>query len=187
MRKKARKFIYILVFVGFISLAFWLSEEASQNEIVQNIISRYGYLGVLVASFISGLNLIVPIPAITFLPALVAAGLNHWLTIIVITIGMTMGEMVGYVIGHTGRHLASPPTIVGAMNQLEHIKNKYHINPIMVLLIYASVVPFPNETLVIPLSFLGYRFKQILPAVLAGNLIFNSLSALGLINLFRLF
>ncbi|MDP2630592.1 MAG: hypothetical protein Q8P56_04245 [Candidatus Uhrbacteria bacterium] len=187
MPKKVKKILYAVAFIGFISIAFWLSEETSKNELIQNIISRYGYLGALVASIISGLNLIVPIPAITFLPALVEAGLNFWLTIAVISLGMTIGDMVGYAIGHTGRHLVSPPTIVKAMNQLEHIKNKYRVNPVAALFIYASVVPFPNEAIVIPLGFLGYRFKQLAPAALAGNLVFNCLSAFGLINLFRLF
>ncbi|MDP3954457.1 MAG: VTT domain-containing protein [bacterium] len=187
LNTKIKRVVYAVSFVAIVALAFWLSELVGKNNLVQNIVSSFGYIGVFGASIISGFNLVVPVPAIAFLPALLEAGLNFWITIIIITLGMTLGDSIGYVIGRTGRKAISPITMVNFMNRLEHIENKYHIKPTAFLFIYASLVPLPNEIMVIPLGFLGYKFKQLFMAVFAGNLIFNGLSAFGLINLFRLF
>ena len=45
------------------------------------------------------------------------------------------------------------------------------------LALYASFVPLPNELLVLPLSFFGYRLWKVFLVVLFGNFVFNTLAA----------
>lgn len=52
------------------------------------------------------------------------------------------------------------------------------------LFLYAALVPFPNEILIIPLAFTGYRVLYILPPLLVGNGIFNLLAGFGIVSLF---
>ena len=45
-------------------------------------------------------------------------------------------------------------------------------------------MPLPNEILVIPMAFMRYSMAAVMTAVLFGNVIFNTLMALGVSLIF---
>lgn len=57
--------------------ALWLGSVASENITVQQLIISGGYIGVFLFSFINGFNVVVPIIAASFIPALSEAGFMH--------------------------------------------------------------------------------------------------------------
>ena len=79
------------------------------------------------------------------------------------------------------------PRVRGMMARLERLRDQHHVLPFVVMFLYAALAPIPNEVLVIPLAFLRYPLLWIFTAVLAGNLIFNSLVAFGVIRIFEVF
>lgn len=179
---KKRHIFEILFVVLVIALAVWLGPMVDTNEFFQKAAMKYGYLGTFIISIISGFNLIIPIPAIAFLPILVAAGLNKWILILIISIGMTTADSASYFIGKVGRKFTDEK-ILARIEKLNKLYEKHHWLPLTILLGWASFAPLPNEILIIPLSFLGFRLKFILPIVFFGNLVFNSAAALGLVTI----
>ncbi|MAZ41101.1 hypothetical protein CL654_03210 [bacterium] len=179
------KVIALLVLVG---AAVFLAFEVPNNDELRALILQFGYPGILIASIISGFNVIVPIPVIAFAPALVASGLNFWAVIVTMSVGLTLGDLFGYLIGNVGRDLThGKEQNFKLVRALENLKEHHHFAPYFVMFLYAAFVPLPNEVLVIPLAFLGYKLKYLFPAFFLGNLIFNLLFGYAGVTVFSFF
>lgn len=178
------KIVFIIIFILF---AIFISVEARENEFIRRSINDYGYLGIFIISLISGFNLVVPIPAITFLPAFVESGLNEYWIILLITAGMATADSIAFFIGKTGKQIALSGAQKGLLNKLEGIRQRSHGIPIVLLFLFAAFAPLPNEVILIPIAILGYRFITILPVIFLGNFIFNILVGAGILNLSRIF
>ncbi|MCH7759017.1 hypothetical protein IID20_01535 [Patescibacteria group bacterium] len=172
-------FILILIIVLFLFI-----NTLASSTVVEELVATYGYVGIFLMSILSGFNFLIPIPVISLLPILLTFGLDILTTIILITIGMTLGDILGYFIGKTGRLIVTPQ-YQRVFSRLEKIRERYNLAPLFVLFIFVSLVPLPNEILVIPLGFLGYRLLYIFPVVLLGNGIFNTIAAFGFLNFFE--
>lgn len=168
--------------IAVVVAALWLSVAASTNVLIQQLVRDFGYLGVFVASVISGFNLIAPVPIISFVPAFTEAGFLLAPTVLLISSGLTVGDTLGFLIGRLGRDIESEK-IAKRVARLEELRAKGRWLPLVALFFYAAFVPMPNEVIVIPLALAGYRFLQIIPITLAGNLLFNFLFAYGLLEL----
>ena len=174
----------VLVVIGIVIAAFFLSQEKLENEMIQDLVSTYGYVGIFVVSVISGFNLVFPIPVATFLPTFLASGLEFWYVILTISLGMAMGDTIGYFIGRAGKHMFDVH-MRSIMRRLERLRENSPRLPLLFLALYATIAPFPNELVVVPLAFLGYKLRYILPILVTGNFIFNTLVAKGIIHIFN--
>ncbi len=179
MKKKAKQIltaiIGALVFIGVVVLS---SRLAYQAEVLA-VVDSFGYFGIFLVSFISGFNVVVPIPVIGFWQLFVEAGLAVWGVIAVITFGMTLGDMVGFMIGKTGRSIESK-AVHAHVARIDTVTRKYRVGPMVLLFLYACFAPAPNELIVMPLAFMGYRLKIMFPILLLGNAVFNTLVVLGI-------
>lgn len=178
--------IRALVLIFAVALIFYFSQFAKESEFVRNFVQSYGYFGVFVISIISGFNLAVPIPAVAFLPLFIEFGMDFWTTIILIAIGVTLADSLAYFVGRVGKEIVVHSFEEKILIKLGNIRERYPRAPMFILFFFASLVPFPNEVLVVPLGFLGYRPLKVIPVVFVGNLAFNALYAAGLINIFQL-
>ena len=176
----------LVVFLIFIFVIFQFTNYVITNDYVQGVVARFGNVGIFMISVLSGFNIIVPVPVIAFMPIFISAGFGLLTTIFIITAGMTIGDSLGYAIGRLGRRVVLYDS--GRKKQfyekLKHYQEKSPHIPMIILFFYAAFVPLPNELIIIPLGFLGYRFINILPILFAGNIIFNTLIALGIIKIF---
>lgn len=182
IKKYWRQETGLVFFVAIMGAAFWLAAQAEKSAIISDSIARYGHVGIFLASILSGFNLVVPIPIISFLPSFLASGLSFWPTVIIITTGMVVGDAIGYLLGRAGRLFLTKP-MLRSLARLEKLSEEYFWAPIIILFLFASLVPLPNELLVLPLAVLGYRFYYILPALFFGNLLFNIYSGYGILKL----
>jgi membrane protein YqaA with SNARE-associated domain len=186
--KKLFKLGFQLIFlVAVFIVAFELRDLAHQSEALRTLVVSYGYFGIFLVSAISGINIFIPIPAIAFLPLFLASGLEFWLTIVVISIGMTLGDSVSYIIGKAGRYVFDSSKKSKLTSRLKKLHSqwlkKHRSIPLLVLLFFAAFIPLPNEIIIIPLAFLGYKFTRLLPWLMIGNLAFNTLSGLGVLEI----
>lgn len=181
-----RKFLVSGLFIVFlIGFAFYLAQLVPENEALKAFILNYGYFGIFVVALISGFNLAVPIPAIAFLPVFLEAGLSYWLSIIVLTLGVTFADSLAFLIAKTGKNL------VGSLGQglfktLEKVRSRHPLLPLVLFALFVCFIPLPNEILVIPVVFLGYRYAELLPIILLGNLVYNLLYSKGLLGIYSL-
>jgi len=177
----------VVASVALIVLILFLSVRAVEHDAIRMIILEFKLLGVLFISLLSGFNVVIPIPAVAFLPLFIESGLFFWPTVATMTLGMTAGDSIGYLFGSTGRMLTQK-----RMQQiqsgrvyrfLESFRTRHRMWPYILLAVYVSFVPAPNELLVIPMAFIGYRLVYMMLIVFIGNFVFNTLAAFGLISL----
>lgn len=186
-RKKILKLIFQGVsLVMVIGIAFYFADLARGNESVQKIIGGYGYIGIFVVSLFSGFNFVVPIPAISFLPLFLESGLSFSITIAVISLGMTTSDSVAYLLGNLGKKMISGSFAEKIESKIKIIHEKYNWAPLVVLFVFATVAPLPNEVLLVPFAFLNYRLLHILPILFAGNVFFNLLYSKGILSIFNI-
>lgn len=177
--------IKILILLGIILLAFWLGKTAQESEFLKHLVSRFGYLGLFLASVGSGFNVVVPLPVVSFLPLFLEAGLNFFIIILVIALGTTLADSVAYLIGSTSRQIVDLHANQ-ILKWLEGFRVKHHRLFQLVLFVFAALAPVPNEVLLVPLGLTGYKKIEIIPIVLAGNIVFNLLYGFGVTSLFNL-
>lgn len=182
---KSSILLFGLIVIFFI--AYLLANLVQENETIKSIIFDFGYIGVFIVSLISGLNLIVPIPVVSFVPAFVGAGLNIWIIIFFIVIGTGIADSASYFIGKIGREFSKSVKQKTLFKYLTNMRDKYYWSPIIILFLFATFVPLPNELLLIPLGFMGYKLKHLIIPYIAGNIIFTTLTSFGVINIFNIF
>lgn len=174
----------IAALAAVIALVVWVNEYAAANLEVVAAVQRFGYAGLFAVSAVSGFNLLVPIPIIAFFPFLMQAGLAPAPALIVIASGMTVGDLVGFLLGRAGRKLVERPHW---LVRLERLQARHRLAPYVLLFLYAAFIPLPNELVVIPMALIGCRMLGVVGAALGGNLIFNSLAAAGFQGVFSVF
>lgn len=184
-RGGARLALQLALLAAVIAAAVWANIYAADHDLVREATQRFGYPGILVVAAISGFNLVVPIPVVAFFPFFLDVGLDPLGTVVTIAVGMTIGDLVGYLLGRTARTVVHPAE-QGLVRRLEQLRDRHPRLPFLVMFLYAALAPLPNEIVVIPLAFLRYPVAWLLAAVFAGNLIFNGLAALGVIHIFEL-
>jgi len=171
--------VLVVLWVGSLYLAQFVTTSASARE----IISDFGYFGILMMAIVSGLNVLLPVPAATFTPVFVAAGLWLPLIILALVVGTTIADLIGYVFGKWSREFAVdhyPKTYKRIMS----LCTKRHIFLLPFVLAYAAFVPFPNEAVIIPLALIGIRFTHIFIPLILGTTINQSVLALSTTGVF---
>ena len=174
------------IIAAVVIAALVISRIASESLAVQEVVETYGYFGVLITAVISSINPIIPIPAVAFVPVFLASGLGFWPVALTIAFGVTLGDTIGYFIGRAGFAVLSDH-MAEYMDKIKEWRKKHPRMPLVILFIYTLIAPTPNELIVIPLALAGYRLAHILPILLVGNFIFNTVLASGLVTFFDKF
>ena len=180
-------FIKLVALLALLVFFVWANSYALESDTVKNLVQSFGYPGVFFIAVLSGFNLAIPIPAIGFYPLFMELGYASWMVIGVISFGMLVGDAIGYLIGSAGKDALSDTKAVKYVTLLDSLHKKHPLLPYACLLIYAAVVPLPNELIVIPMAFAGYRFLPMGAMLFVGNIIFNVLGAIGIVSLVSLF
>ncbi len=178
--------VLLLILTAVASGAFFIAEYTLTHESFQNQIASFGYLGITFLAMVAGLNVIVPIPAATFTPVFTAAGLALPLIVLSLTIGTLLADFIGYAFGKLSRETVATK-YPGLVAKLEHLYEHRRTWLLPVVFLYASFVPIPNEALVIPLAFLGIRWRLLVIPLFLGNLINQAIYAYGFQNLYHYF
>jgi membrane protein YqaA with SNARE-associated domain len=172
----------VLALFGVVAGAVWINLYGAEAAGVEETVRAWGYPGLFAMSALSGFNLLVPIPIVLFFPFFLEIGMNAGAAVVTISAGMTTGDLVGFLLGSIGREVVELPE-GRVVRFLRDLRRRPWV-PYVALFFYASFVPLPNEILVIPMAFLGFSIIGIFGSTFVGNLIFNSLAALGLTGVF---
>lgn len=176
----------IVAIIALIAFTLWVNTLNIEGSVIESYAERFGYIGLFVVSVISGFNVFVPIPVAAFYPFLLTVGFHPIITVAVISAGMVMGDLIGYSIGRTGRSMLKEEhvhTMQKMLHRLDALAEKHRALPLVFLFVFAAFVPLPNELVVIPMGFLRFRLWMIMLTAFLGNLLFNTLIALGFIHI----
>ena len=179
-----KKFIKPILAVLVFALVLWLGFKAQSSPALQELASSGGYPGVFLFAFINGFNAFVPVLTTSFLPVWEASGLEPSIMIILISLAMTMADSVAFFIAKWGS-LSVKPKERGLLHRLKKLRKKFDATPLIALFFWSIFAPLPNEVILIPMGIMNYKPIHILPIVLVGNFIFNTLTALGIASIFQ--
>lgn len=158
----------------------------SSNNGAQALVSKFGYIGILVISILAGVNIFVPVPAATFTPIFIAAGLSMPHIILLLIVGTTIADIAGYTVGRLSKDFASeryPKTY----NRIFYMRQQHHKLLLPLVFAYAAFIPFPNEAFLIPLALVGVRLRTFIIPLVLGTAINQILLVYGIQNIFSIF
>lgn len=175
--------LVLLLFLLLVSLALFAASYLEEHPTLQTAIAHFGYPGIIAIATIAGLNVIVPVPAASLVPVFTTAGLYLPFIILSLTIGTVIADFIGYRFGRWSSSYvhSTYPERIRKLKRI-HTTHKFWIVPITFL--YAAFIPFPNEALILPLAIIGVRFRIMLIPLLAGNLLNQTIYAIGIQNIF---
>ncbi|PIR75129.1 MAG: hypothetical protein CO030_03730 [Candidatus Magasanikbacteria bacterium CG_4_9_14_0_2_um_filter_42_11] len=181
MNKKTNFVKNILMVVIVLVSIIWLNTFLIEHrDTVQEIVSQFGYIGMFVLAIVSGFNIAIPLPAIGFYPVFTELGYQPILIILILSLGMTIGDSIGYLLGQTGRGFLERTSSKKILKVFHRLYVRHQALPFVLLFFYAAFVPLPNELLIIPMSIAGYRFWQMGAVLFLGNIVFNIVGAFGI-------
>lgn len=169
---------FLTVVIVFV-VGIWLGRIALRNAVVGDLVQRFGYVGLFFVSLVAGFNVVVPIPAVAFIPLYLAAGMAFWPMTLVMVAGETIADLLSFWLGRTGRDLDQLKH-ARTVKRLERFRKKHFWAPLGLMFAFASAAPFPNEVLAIPLGLMGYRAWQVAIPIFFGNLVFTAVTAYAL-------
>ena len=170
--------------IAFI-LIILISGYSVRSEQLIAVISQFGYIGIFLTGFITGFNLFVPIPAASFFPLFEKAGHDPFVTIVLLSLGMVIADMIGYFLGYIGKKSISVSHPF--MKRIVQISTLHPVLLFLCIFAFAAFLPISNELFVIPLAYIGVRFSLVFFAVFFGNIIFNILFTQGTMALSSFF
>lgn len=174
------KLVFKIFFIVALVLAvLWSSKVAAKSEFIRLLAVEFGYLGIFLSSVANALNPFVQFPMAAFIPFFTDIGLDKWMIIFIITFAMFIVDVVVFVLVKMGGKYMYNRRFKDKDTYLKNFYKEHHWAPPLALFFFESVVPLPNELVIIPLAFKGYRLIPLMPAMLFGNLVFNTLAAEG--------
>lgn len=167
--------ILLLFFIFWTILIIYFSPETLINFIgIKN-----AYLIVFFLCIIGGISIMFPIPYYLAVFTFGAGGLNPILLGLSAALGLMIGDSTSYFLAYHGGKII-PANYQRFSKKVSHfIISTPNWVRYFILILWASVTPFPNDMMVIPLGLVRYPYlKTILPLGL-GNIIFNTIVALS--------
>ena len=164
----------LTILTGIVLFAQYITADENARAFVQ----EFGYLGVVITAFIAGLNAIVPVPAGSFVPIFIAAGLAMPLIIVALVIGTMLADLLAFFIGMKGRELTIEdyPRVLAFTEWLRRDTDRYIIPGVF---LYAAFSPLPNELILVPLAIAGVRLRVLFLPLLVGTILYQTAFALG--------
>jgi membrane protein YqaA with SNARE-associated domain len=178
MRVHIKRLLALILVAAFFVGAIVFANSLTNNDAVIGVVDQLGYLGVTLIAIAAGLNTFVPLPAGTFVTVFTAAGL--WLPLIIffLALGTLIADGIGFLFGHVSRDLIANkyPKLFAFITE---VQTNHHRLIIPVVIVYAALVPFPNEVILIPLALAGIRFRTLLIPLIIGNIIHQIIIIFG--------
>lgn len=143
----------------------------------------FGYLGILLISFVGSIIVFVPIP---YFPVLITAAFNDNLDPTLISLSSAIGAVIAKLIifyaSYYGRNMLSSK-IKGKMVPLQRLLARYGA----IGAFFAAVSPIPDDIVYIPLGLAKYSPWKFVIATFLGKFAFNEIFVLGAIYFGRPF
>ncbi len=174
-------FIIAVIFSASIYLTHYVTNDINAQIFVQ----QFGYIGVLLISFITGLSLISPVPAATFTPIFTAGGIPLFVTIALAVIGTMGANFISYYIGRLGHDFTNTHYPKIQKKIVNIYSDKKELLPYLIFG-FTAFIPIPDEIYLIPLGIIGVRIREFIIPLFLGTIFFQTMTALGFHNIFQI-
>jgi uncharacterized membrane protein YdjX (TVP38/TMEM64 family) len=188
-RSLTSKIIHLLSILFIVAVIFsasvYLTHYVTNDINAQLFIQQFGYIGVLLISFITGLSLISPVPAATFTPIFTAGGIPLFITISLAVVGTMFANFISYYIGRLGHDFTNTHYPKIQKKILGIYSERKELLPYLVFG-FTAFIPIPDEIYLIPLGIIGVQIREFIIPLLLGTIFFQTMTALGFHNIFQI-
>jgi uncharacterized membrane protein YdjX (TVP38/TMEM64 family) len=173
----------VVLTVALAGSILYLGEFLNENDTARSLIEAYGFLGMFAIGIVTGFNLLVPVHAASFTPVFQTAGFSLPLIVVTLTVGRLVADILAFQLARWGKESthAHFPRFYAV---LDGFRNRHHRLILPGIFLYAALAPLPNESLLIPLGFMGYHLRAFFLPLLFGTLINQILYTYGFVSLF---
>lgn len=167
-KKRLTLFIFLIIFLS--SLIYYVLYTGPE-QIVSNIGVENTYLILFLIAIFGGVSAFTSTSFYVLFVTFLAGGSNPIILAVVGGIGLSIGDMLFYILGIKGREV------------MEHTKYEKYISKIsklidknsqfvvfLVIYLYISFSPFPKDILSVTLGILNYNVKRLFFAMILGNI-----------------
>jgi membrane protein DedA with SNARE-associated domain len=126
---KNSNFSRTLIFIAILICGLYVGQVASGSTELKSIVSGYGYLGLFIVSVVAGFNLAVPMPAVALMPLFMESGLSFSISILIMTAGMTVADIIAFALARLGRKLATKSFGNEFFRKIDFFRDKFSRNP----------------------------------------------------------
>ncbi len=182
-KKIVHSLTLLIAIVAIMGFSLFLTQYVTTDTESQLLVQQYGYLGVLIISFITGLSFISPVPAATFTPIFTAAGIPLFVAIILAVIGTTAANFVSYYIGRLGHEFTNTNYPKLQAKIVDIYTKRKDLLPYLVFG-FAAFIPLPDEIYLIPLGIIGVKIRDFILPLFLGTIFFQTATAFGFQNVF---
>jgi len=156
-------------------LLYFLSPE----EIATSLGAENAYLLLAILACIGGTSLFFPFPYYLFTITFGAAGLNPLLLGLAAGTGTLLGDTTSYYIALRGRAYVPERITTRVIRIIEWSESKHPALLPLFALLYTSLMPLPEDILMMAAGVAKYPFSRLAPVVWCGKIIFNTILALA--------
>ncbi len=170
--RKHTTFVLLLLF--FIVWGYLLSTYKPE-EIVHLIGITNVYFAVFFASIIGGVSTVFAVSFYATIMTFARGGLDPFVLGFIAGIGATIGDSIFFYFGHKGRDVLSGRWRNKGMIFSAWLQRQNKTVVAIVIFLYAGFTPFPKDFLVVTLAIGDYRYREMIPPLLLGNICLVSL------------
>ena len=179
MKKRTSRVIgAIFILIAFASWVI-LIKNFSPLQIIEFFGRENSYILVFLLAFIGGTSIMFPFPYYLVVFTFGAGHLNPFLLGLFAGTGIMLGDSTSYLVGYAGSEIM--PRFLS--KKFDKIKNWFlGLKKWVIFLFlygYSTIMPLPNDILVVPLGMIKFPYWKAIVPLWLGNVTFNTLVALA--------
>ncbi|QSH39376.1 hypothetical protein JXR01_03710 [Candidatus Kaiserbacteria bacterium] len=165
-----KKYPLAFALLGLFVFANILFYFASPQDIVSYIGTENSYLVAFLFAATGGLSAITGSALYGLLATFAAGGANPWLLGLTGGLGIFISDSIFFYLARKGRDIIPPQWSVWVL-RIENVVQQCPKWLVLVLMyLYISFLPFPNDVLMIALVLGGYTYRTIVPVLFVGSI-----------------
>ena len=151
----------------------------SPEGLVEAIGVENAFLLLFLLALFGGTSLFFPFPYYIFTISFGAAGLNPLLLGIAAGSGTLVGDATSYYVARRGGVYLPHAITNRAEAVIQWFINKHPVLFPLAAFAYTSIVPFPDDIIMVPAGLAKYPFRYLAPAVWGGKVVYNTVLGLA--------
>lgn len=176
-KKNEKHFLtFFILFIFFLAWSYCLV-QFSPEEIITVIGIKNSYALVCIAGFLGGVSLFFPFPYYLLVATFGAAQMNPLLLGFYTGLGVILGESTSYFFGYAGSYIIENRPARFFRKFSTWVQDKSYPHVASALFVYGSIVPVPNDFILVPLGLGKYPYLKLMLPLGLGNMVFNTLIA----------
>jgi len=179
MTKTTKNFLLLGGMLLLIGVSSFLAWKFSAQDILSFFGEEHAYTILFLSALLGGTSLFIPFPYYLLTFSFGALGISPLFLGLCAGAGTFLGDSFAYFLAKKGRILTSSRMQIFFSKMGKTFIQKYPKLVPLGAFVYASVIPLPDDLIIVPAGLMKYPFWRIMPSLFLGKVLFNVILALA--------